>query len=138
MIEVYIDGSCAGNPGKGGWACIILEAESFEHSGSVPNTTNNRMELLSAINAIKLTGINSLKLISDSNYVILGMTKWIKNWKARGWKKSNGEEVMNKDLWIELDELCSSRVVEFQWVKGHSVNEYNKRCDELAKSQSLS
>lgn len=106
MIKIYTDGACSGNPGKGGWAAVILNGNSIEKiSGSAENTTNNRMELMALISALKFVKDQNLEIFTDSKYAKDGIEKWIINWKKNGWKTSNKEDVKNKDLWIELDKL---------------------------------
>lgn len=135
-IVIYTDGSCLTNPGRGGWAAIF---EDKEISGGEEYTTNNRMELIAVIHALKATKPKSkIKLFTDSQYVKNGITSWIKNWKKQGWKTSSKKPVLNKDLWFELDELNSQRDVTFEWVKGHAGNELNERCDQLAKARAMS
>ena len=130
-ITIYTDGSCLGNPGRGGWAAVFADKEI---SGGEKNTTNNRMELTAVIQALKATEPKSkIELFTDSNYVKDGITSWIKNWKKNGWKTSNKKPVLNKDLWQQLDKLVEKRKVKFNWIKGHSGNELNERCDILAK-----
>ena len=136
----YTDGSCLGNPGSGGWAVILLDsarkkgAWPQERSGSAPYTTNNRMELQAAIEAMTLVPKgSSIKIFTDSNYVKQGITTWIHGWKRNGWRTSNKSAVKNRDQWIELDSLRQQRKVEWQWVKGHASNKWNNRADELAR-----
>ena len=138
-IIIYTDGACSGNPGKGGWGAVIL-ANSEEHrlSGGEKITTNNRMELMAAIEALETVAENSLwknaniTLISDSQYVKNGIQSWIHAWKKNGWRTANKEPVKNKDLWLELDEISSMLNISWQWVKGHAGNKYNEICDSLA------
>ncbi len=135
---VYTDGACSGNPGPGGWAAIILnngvEQEIF---GKEKYTTNNRMELLAVINALKKIEDNSQIVINtDSKYILDGINKWIKNWKINDWRTSNNKDVKNSDLWKELDYLNSRRFTKWVWVKGHSGHKYNEMADKLAREQS--
>ena len=134
MITIYTDGSCLENPGNGGWAAIINdEKEIRKISGSEKNTTNNRMELLAAIMALKKINSGSdVVIYTDSTYVKNGITEWVVKWKKNGWKSSNKKPVKNKDLWIKLDGLCEKNNVSWKWVKGHSTNKYNNLADELA------
>lgn len=140
-ITIYTDGACSGNPGKGGWGAVIL-ANSEEHrlSGGEKITTNNRMELMAAIEALETVAENPLwknaniTLISDSQYVKNGIQSWIHAWKKNGWRTANKEPVKNKDLWLELDEISSELKIRWQWVKGHAGNKYNEICDNLAVS----
>jgi len=137
MIEdiiVYTDGSCLGNPGKGGWAAIILMDDNtrIEITGSDPYTTNNKMELTAVIKALETLHLHKIskkvKIYSDSMYVIKGITEWIKSWKERKWKK-----VLNVDLWKYLDELVFPYDIEWIWVKAHNNNVMNNKVDELAR-----
>ena len=135
MITIYTDGSCLTNPGNGGWAAIINdEKEIRKISGSEKNTTNNRMELLAPINALKdmKPGIE-IKIYTDSQYVKNGITEWINTWLANNWKTSKKEDVKNKDLWIELYNLNKSLNVQWNWVKAHDGNPMNEEVDLLAK-----
>jgi len=134
MITIYTDGSCLTNPGNGGWAAIINDGKEIKKiSGNEKNTTNNRMELLAPINALKdiKPGVE-IKIYTDSQYVKNGITEWIINWKKNGWKTANKKKVSNKELWIELDENVNLHDVEWFWVKGHSGNHYNEIADKLA------
>ena len=136
MIKIYTDGACSGNPGRGGWAAIILDGEKIEKiSGSKDNTTNNRMELTAVISALKYVKGKDLEIYTDSKYTKDGIEKWISNWKKNGWKTANKQDVKNKDLWNELDHLNQKKNVKWNWVKGHSENKYNNMADELARSE---
>ena len=136
MIKIYTDGACSGNPGRGGWAAIILDGEKIEKmSGSKENTTNNRMELTAVISALKYVKDKDLEIYTDSKYTKDGIEKWISNWKKNGWKTANKQDVKNKDLWNELDQLNSEKNVQWNWVKGHANNQYNNMADELARSE---
>ena len=134
MIKIYTDGSCIGNPGKGGWAAIIInDGKKIEIKGSKKDTTNNQMELLAPIKALKKIPKGSkVQIFTDSKYVKSGITEWINNWKKNGWKTANKKKVSNKELWIELDENVNLHNVEWFWVKGHSGNHYNELADKLA------
>ena len=134
---IYTDGACIGNPGKGGWAAIIIEPTGErEIVGYEKSTTNNRMELKAVIEALKEIEVNSqISLFSDSKYVIDGVTKWIKNWKINDWKTSNKKEIKNLDLWMDLDKLTSKFKITWNWVKAHSTNEYNNKVDRLARNE---
>lgn len=139
-ITVYTDGACKGNPGPGGWAAILMyNGNKKEIAGGEPQTTNNRMELTAVIRALDcLKEPCSVEIYSDSKYVIDGIEKgWAESWKKRGWKKSDKSPALNPDLWDALLQKLSGHKVSFHWVKGHDVNEYNNRCDELAVEQSL-
>ena len=135
MITIYTDGSCLTNPGSGGWAAIIYENNIKKViSGSEKNTTNNRMELIAPINALR--GIKSgtkIKIYTDSQYVKNGITEWINTWLNNDWKTSKKEDVKNKDLWIELYNLTKSFDIEWIWVKAHDGNSLNEEVDLLAK-----
>ena len=135
MIEIYTDGSCLTNPGNGGWAAIInKDGEITKISGNEKNTTNNRMELLAPINALKNMDADSqIKIYTDSQYVKLGITEWINKWVINNWQTSKKEDVKNKDLWIKLYELNKSLSVEWHWVKAHAGNPMNEEVDLLAK-----
>lgn len=136
MIKIYTDGACSGNPGRGGWSAIILDGEKIEKiSGSEDNTTNNRMELTAVISALKYVKDKNLEIYTDSKYAKDGIEKWISNWKKNGWKTANKQDVKNKDLWDELDQLNSKKNVQWNWVKGHANNQYNNMADELARSE---
>ena len=133
--KIYTDGACSGNPGPGGWGAVIFDQEDNQQniSGSEKDTTNNRMELLAAIMALKRIKTNSeITIYTDSIYVKNGITEWIIKWKDNGWKNSNKKLVKNKDLWVKLDNLCQQNDINWKWVKGHSTNKYNNLADELA------
>ena len=135
MIKIYTDGSCMSNPGNGGWAAIInINGEIKKISGNEKNTTNNRMELMAPINALK--NINSkdpIEIFKDSKYVKNGITEWINTWVINNWKTSKKEDVKNKDLWIELYKLNQSLNVKWNWVKAHAGDTLNEEVDMLAK-----
>ena len=136
MITIYTDGACSGNPGKGGWGVVILEQDNdpIFLNGGDDNTTNNRMELMAAINALKnFKETKEIKLITDSKYVKDGIQSWILNWKKNGWKTAAKKPVKNKGLWIELDEMISKHKVTWKWVKGHAGNTHNEKADYLAR-----
>lgn len=135
MIIVYTDGACSGNPGVGGWGVVIIKDNKDEVflNGGDDNTTNNRMELTAAIEALKnFQTEQTIKLITDSKYVKDGIQTWIKNWKKNGWKTSSKQPVKNKELWIRVDELNQFHDVSWSWVKGHSGNRENDIADMLA------
>ena len=136
MIKVYTDGSCLENPGKGGWAAIIInDSERIEIKGSKENTTNNQMELTAPIMALKKIPQGSkVQIFTDSKYVKSGITEWIHNWKKNGWKTADKKEVKNKNLWTKLDDLSNAFDIEWIWVKAHSNNELNNEVDLLARS----
>ena len=132
---IYTDGACSGNPGPGGWGAVIFDESKKQNniSGKVKYATNNRMELMAPIMALKKTKSKSdITIFTDSTYVKNGITEWIKKWEQNGWKNSNRKPVKNKDLWIKLNELCQKNKVIWKWVKGHSNNKYNILADELA------
>ena len=135
MIKIYTDGSCLENPGDGGWAAIIIiDQQKKIISGNQENTTNNRMELLAPIEALKtLKKKTRVEIITDSKYVKLGITEWIHNWKMNGWQTSNKKEVKNIDLWKQLDSLVKDFDTKWSWVKGHSTDLLNNEVDLLAK-----
>ena len=135
MIKIYTDGSCLENPGNGGWAAIIIDNESIKKiSGREKNTTNNRMELMAPINALKNIKTNEeINIYTDSQYVKLGITEWINTWVKNNWKTSKKEEVKNKDLWTELYNLNKSLNVKWNWIKAHAGNPLNEEVDLLAK-----
>ena len=132
---IYTDGACSGNPGPGGWGAVIFDQNKKQRniSGNINNTTNNRMELIAPIMALKkIKNKSEVTIFTDSVYVKNGITEWIKKWKKNGWKNSNKKPVKNKDLWIKLDDLCYKNKVTWRWIKGHSTNKFNNLADELA------
>ena len=138
-VKIYTDGACSGNPGPGGWGAILMYGDKKkELSGGEAQTTNNRMELLGVITALKaLKEPCQVQLYSDSQYIVKAINgKWLESWQKRGWKRKGGE-VKNVDLWQELTELLHIHDVTFIWVKGHAENEFNNRCDQLAVSERL-
>ena len=140
-VIIYTDGACSGNPGPGGWGAILMYKDSKkEISGGNKNTTNNIMEMTAVIEALKLLKHPcKVKLYSDSAYVINAfLQNWTKNWIKNNWKTSDKKDVKNKELWQELIELTKVHDVTFFKVKGHADNEYNNRCDELARNAILS
>ena len=139
MIKIYTDGSCLTNPGDGGWAAIIIiDGETKEINGSERDTTNNRMELLAPINALKEMKKNEqIEIYTDSQYVKLGITEWINKWVLNNWKTSKKEDVKNKDLWIELYNLNETLDVKWNWVKAHAGNTMNEKVDQLAKKAAI-
>ena len=135
-VTIYTDGACSGNPGPGGWGAILIYGENKkEISGGANETTNNIMEMTAVIEALKLLKSPcEVKLYSDSAYVVDAFNKkWVDSWQKNGWKNSKKEEVKNKELWETLIELTKVHEVTFIKVKGHSNDELNNRCDELAK-----
>ena len=135
MIRIYTDGSCLGNPGNGGWAAIIIEGEKKTNiKGSKKDTTNNQMELLAPIKALKkIPKGSNVQIFTDSKYVKSGITEWIHNWKKNGWKTANKQPVKNKDLWTELDLMTSEFEIKWSWVKGHSTDKLNNEVDLIAR-----
>ncbi len=133
-VELFTDGGCRGNPGPGGWGALLRFGEhEKELYGYEPETTNNRMELMAAIAGLEtLNTPCKVSLTTDSQYVRQGITSWITNWKAKGWKTAAKKPVKNKDLWQRLDAACEKHTVEWHWVKGHSGHAENERVDELA------
>jgi ribonuclease HI len=134
-VIIHTDGACSGNPGPGGWGAILeyrgVEKELY---GGEPETTNNRMELTAAIEALSaLKRPSTVELHTDSKYLRDGITQWIHNWKRNGWKTSAKKPVKNADLWRRLDELLASHEIEWHWVKGHAGHDLNERADELAR-----
>tara|TARA_B100000700_G_C14706011_1_gene696765 strand:+ start:270 stop:692 length:423 start_codon:yes stop_codon:yes gene_type:complete len=136
-FKIYTDGACSGNPGKGGWAAIILDGKNqLSISGSENKTTNNRMELMAPIMALKKIKYKSEIIIyTDSRYVKDGITDWIKKWKLNNWKSSSKKPVKNKDLWVKLDNSCQKHNIIWKWVKAHAGNKFNNLVDELAVSK---
>lgn len=134
-IQIWTDGACSGNPGPGGWgALLIAGTRRKEIYGGDPDTTNNRMELMAAIEALNaLNKSGAVTLHTDSTYVKDGLTKWIHGWKKNGWKTAAKKPVKNKDLWQALDEACARHEIKWVWVKGHAGDEGNEKADELAR-----
>ena len=135
MIKIYTDGSCLENPGNGGWEAIIIDhGKKTENKRTKKNTTNNQMELLAPIEALKKIPKGSkVQIFTDSKYVKSGITEWIHNWKKNGWKNANKKPVKNKDLWEELDLLANQFKISWNWVKAHSTDELNNEVDLIAK-----
>ena len=135
IVDIYTDGACSGNPGPGGWGVILhYDGVEKELSGGAAETTNNRMELMAAIEALEtLKRPVKARLHTDSTYVKDGITKWIHRWKAKGWKTANRKPVKNVDLWQRLEAALAGHEVEWHWVRGHSGHPENERADELAR-----
>ena len=135
MIKIYTDGSCIGNPGPGGWAAIILNGNKQSIiSGKKKNTTNNQMELMAAIEALKkIPKDQEVQMYTDSKYVKMGITEWIKKWSQNDWKTSSKQKVKNIELWKELNDISKKHKIEWHWVKAHAGNPNNEEADELAK-----
>ena len=133
-IIIYTDGACSGNPGKGGWGAVLISNNNEEYlSGNCIMTTNNKMELTAAIQALQsIKAKSDIEIHTDSQYVKNGISLWINNWKKNGWKNAAKKPVANKDLWIALDTCVTSHNVLWFWVKGHSGNHYNEIADKLA------
>ena len=135
-VQIITDGACIGNPGPGGWACILrYNGRKKELSGGERQTTNNRMELTAAIQGLgALREPCEVEVVTDSQYLKNGITTWIHGWKRNGWKTREKKPVVNQDLWTELDRLVGQYTVRWTWTKGHADNDDNNRCDELATS----
>ena len=140
-LSAYTDGACSGNPGPGGWGALLLAKDgdtvlkSRELSGGEPETTNNRMELLAAINALNaLEKPSTITVVTDSVYVKDGITKWIHGWKSRGWKTAAKKPVKNEELWKDLDAATQRHSVTWEWIKGHAGHAENEKADELARA----
>lgn len=139
LVEIATDGACKGNPGRGGWG-VLLRAGTVEKelSGGEAHTTNNRMELMAAIQGLKaLNKPCRVKLSTDSRYVMDGLTKWIKGWQRNGWRTADKKPVKNSDLWIELLDAAKPHRIEWHWVKGHAGHPDNERADQLASDAAL-
>ena len=134
VVNIYTDGACKGNPGVGGWGALLeCSGKTRELYGGEPATTNNRMELMAVIRALEALKKPSLvRLHTDSQYVQLGISKWIHNWKKNGWRTAEKKPVKNAELWRELDDLAARHDIEWVWVKGHAGHDGNERADALA------
>ena len=134
-VKIVTDGSCLGNPGRGGWACILrYHAHTRELYGYAPHTTNNRMELTAAIEGLKaLKEPCEVEVTTDSEYLKNGITTWVHNWKLRNWMTKEKKPVVNRDLWEELDHAAARHKITWSWTKGHASHADNNRCDELAQ-----
>jgi ribonuclease HI len=135
MIKIYTDGSCLGNPGKGGWAAIIfIDGKKIKIKGSKKNTTNNQMELLASIQALKkIPASKKIEIYTDSKYLKMGITEWINSWKKNSWKTSSKKKVKNIELWKELDNLVENHKIKWFWIKAHAGNLINEEVDLLAR-----
>jgi ribonuclease HI len=135
-VTIFTDGACAGNPGPGGWAAILVAGpRRREISGYEPATTNNRMEITAAIEALRaLRGPSEVELHTDSQYLRNGMSTWLERWKRNGWRTADRKPVKNDDLWRALDALAQTHAVRWHWVRGHDGHPENERCDELANA----
>jgi ribonuclease HI len=134
-VELFTDGACSGNPGPGGWGALLrYKSTEKELSGAEPDTTNNRMELMAAIEGLKaIKKYCTVTLHTDSKYVLQGATEWMDGWKSRGWKTADKKPVKNQDLWIALDEQINRHKIKWVWVKGHAGHIENERVDALAR-----
>jgi ribonuclease HI len=134
-VTIFTDGACRTNPGPGGWAAVLIyQGRQKELSGSAPSTTNNRMELIAAIEALNaLKRRCAVELFTDSEYLKKGIQSWLPRWKSRGFRTIDGQPVKNQDLWEQLEQAAGRHEVEWKWVRGHAGNEMNELCDRLAK-----
>ena len=134
VVSIFTDGACKGNPGPGGWGAILRYGEAEKQLfGGERDTTNNRMELRAAIEALSILNRRcEVVLTTDSQYVRKGVTQWLKNWKRNGWKTANKAPVKNADLWQQLDQLIAGHSIDWRWVKGHSGHPENELADQLA------
>ena len=138
-VQIYTDGSCSGNPGPGGWGAVLISgSHRKELAGGEAETTNNRMELTAAIEALRaLNGTPKIDLYTDSTYVKKGITEWIASWKRNGWRRRSGKRLLpvkNEDLWRALDELAGRHEIAFHWIEGHTGHTENERADALARA----
>ena len=135
VVEIFTDGACSGNPGPGGWAALIRNhGDEKIFSGGEPGTTNNRMEMTAAIKALEsFDRPRKIRLATDSQYLRLGITEWIHDWKRRGWLTSSKKPVKNVDLWQRLDSAAARHEIEWEWVRGHNLHRENELVDEAAK-----
>jgi ribonuclease HI len=138
-VELYADGACLGNPGPGGWGFLLRiqtpdGPKEKEGSGFEPATTNNRMEIMAVIRGLEsLARPCKVHLVSDSQYVVKGLGEWLPGWKRKGWRKADGQPVLNAELWQRLDELARTHDIRPRWVKGHAGHPENERVDQLAR-----
>jgi ribonuclease HI len=134
FVEIFTDGACSGNPGVGGFGAILrTDKKEKELSGAEGMTTNNRMEMMSVIRALEMLKVPCrVRITTDSNYVVKGMTEWIRDWIKKGWKNSQKKDVLNRDLWEQLLKAAEPHEIEWCWVRGHSGHAENERCDRLA------
>jgi ribonuclease HI len=134
LVEIFTDGACRGNPGPGAWAALLRQGSTEKMlSGAERATTNNRMEVLAAIEALRVLDRPSrIRVTTDSEYLRQGVTSWVKRWKSNGWRTAARQPVKNQDLWVELDKLAGAHEIEWCWVKGHSGHAENERVDSAA------
>lgn len=134
QVKIYTDGSCSGNPGPGGWGCVLMYGASEKRlKGGLPNTTNNQMELQATIEGLRaLNRPCDVTIVTDSQYVKKGITQWIHGWLKNNWQTASKKPVKNKDQWLELHSLCQKHTVQWEWVKGHNGDYYNEIADQLA------
>jgi len=135
IVEIFCDGACSGNPGPGGYGAILrYSGHEKEIRGGEGYTTNNRMELTAVIEALRLLSRScNVTVVTDSQYLVKGMTEWIRGWQRKGWQNSKKEPVLNRDLWEELLKLSGQHTVTWKWIRGHNGHAENERCDELAR-----
>lgn len=136
IVEIYTDGACTGNPGPGGYGAVLKYGDTVkEISGCEPRTTNNRMEMMAVIKALQqLKRPCKVRVVTDSNYLVKGMTQWIHGWVRRNWINSQKRPVLNRELWEEILELSRKHQITWQWVKAHDGHPENERCDQLARA----
>lgn len=136
MTTIYTDGSCVSNPGPGGWAAIVVDASGQERVlvGSEPDTTNNRMELRAALEALSATA-GPVAIYSDSTYLVKGASIWLPGWKRKQWRTATDTPIKNHDLWQAMDGAMAGRCVSWHWIRGHAGHPHNERCDALAETQ---
>lgn len=137
LVTIYTDGACLANPGPGGYAAVMMRGTARRViRGRDPETTNNRMELMAPIMALESMKTDApVTIISDSEYVVKGMTEWIARWKAKGWKNGKRKDVANRDLWERLDTLASKRAITWQWTRGHADDVHNQEADRIASEE---
>ena len=135
IVEIFADGACSGNPGPGGYGAILKYGQNIkELSGYETDTTNNRMEMMAVIEALRqLKRPCKVTVVTDSQYLVNGMTKWVQGWIRKNWMTSQKKPVLNRGLWEELVRLNNTHSIEWKWIKGHNGHAYNERCDQLAK-----
>ena len=135
IVEIFTDGACLGNPGPGGYGAVLrYRGQTREISGCAPRTTNNRMEMTAVVEALRqLKRPCRVRVVTDSSYIVKGMTEWLPGWLRRNWRNSQGSPVLNRDLWETLLELSRRHRVEWHWIRGHNGHPENERCDRLAR-----